>query len=169
MLGAFEMEQKVFPPMVSVSSLIDFQVAWLILHRQDAALGNSFQKLGHCADRLSVLYNQKAGKEASHFQEPIRDYLRMVVAIKNMMQTRVDATEQVEKAQANFESKMARAASLKENASAAAKIAAAEQEVKEVRCSFLQLKNSFLLSRLSALGSFWVFSLSWIGKAPQLV
>jgi hypothetical protein len=49
---------------------------------QEMALGNAFQKLGHCADRLSVLYNQKASKESLQFHEPVQDYLRLVDSIK---------------------------------------------------------------------------------------
>ena len=65
--------------------------------QQNASLGQAFGKLGHCADHLSNLFKMKSGREAVAFSEPVKDYLRLLEGVKNMMKTRKDAADKLVK------------------------------------------------------------------------
>lgn len=61
------------------------------LDQNEQSLGAVFNKVGHTADRLSVLVTEKVDKENLEFREPIKDYIRMVGSVKAMMRTRAEA------------------------------------------------------------------------------
>jgi hypothetical protein len=54
----------------------------LVWYDQNASLGQAFGKLGHCADHLSNLYKMKTGRESVMFLEPVKEYMRLLDAVK---------------------------------------------------------------------------------------
>jgi len=61
--------------------------------QDEAVMGTVFNKLGNIADLLSVIMTKKIDMENVHFREPLRDYLRMVLAVKDMIKTRNDVLQ----------------------------------------------------------------------------
>ncbi len=49
---------------------------------QNASLGQAFGKLGHCADHLSNLFKHKTSREAEMFLEPVKEYVKLLEAVK---------------------------------------------------------------------------------------
>jgi len=81
--------------------------------QDEEALGNVFSKLGNCADRLSVLIRKRVDRENVHFREPIKDYIRMVGAVKAMMRTRAAVLLTYQTALSSLEAKQTKLAQLK--------------------------------------------------------
>lgn len=51
-------------------------------------LATVFGQVGTTADKLSVMFSNEADAENTAFREPIRDYIRLAEAVKEMMKTR---------------------------------------------------------------------------------
>lgn len=82
--------------------------------QNERKLGDTFSKVGHTADRLSVLVTEKVDKENLEFREPIKDYIRMVNSVKAMMKTRADALVTHQIAVSSLEGRQAKLASLQD-------------------------------------------------------
>uniref|UniRef100_A0A7S2WCE5 PX domain-containing protein n=1 Tax=Mucochytrium quahogii TaxID=96639 RepID=A0A7S2WCE5_9STRA len=71
-------------------ALFDFGLAFTLLGQAEAdALGDAMAQLGQCADKLSRITAVEADKEAQFFDEPIRDYVRLVRQVKATLDVRV--------------------------------------------------------------------------------
>ena len=68
-----------------------FQVgnAFTLLGKSEpGSLGLALGELGRCAEKLSVVANTEADKEGQFFEEPIKDYVRMIHAVKQALEVR---------------------------------------------------------------------------------
>lgn len=52
------------------------------------SLGTGLIQMGLCVDQLSRLYDEQATKEATAFEEPIRDYVKVLAATKQAIHAR---------------------------------------------------------------------------------
>ena len=65
------------------NGLFEFGLAFNLLGQSEAdALGDALCKLGETADRLSVLSAEHSDKEASQFEDPLVDMIKMIGAVK---------------------------------------------------------------------------------------
>jgi sorting nexin-1/2 len=65
------------------NGLFEFGLAFNLLGQSEAdALGDALCKLGETADRLSVLSAEHADQEASQFEDPLVDMIKMIHAVK---------------------------------------------------------------------------------------
>jgi len=69
--------------------LFEFGLAFNVLGQSEAdELGNALVKMGSTADELSALSMEHAEKEMIEFDEPLRDYLKTIYAVKLALQRR---------------------------------------------------------------------------------
>jgi len=74
--------------------------------QDEAVMGTVFNKLGNIADLLSVIMTKKKTEMVNvHFREPIKDYLRMVAAVREMIKTRNDVLASYHDAVTDLESR----------------------------------------------------------------
>jgi len=65
------------------NGLFEFGLAFNLLGQSEAdALGNALCKLGETADRLSILSAEHSDQEASQFEDPLVDMIKMIHAVK---------------------------------------------------------------------------------------
>lgn len=83
------------------SGLFEFGMAFTLLGQSERdALGDALTRLGHTADTLSMYSNKHAGAEDTYFGDPVKEYLRLVGAVKAALahrgetQARLRATQQ---------------------------------------------------------------------------
>mmetsp|Transcript_13507 Transcript_13507/g.26046 ORF Transcript_13507/g.26046 Transcript_13507/m.26046 type:complete len:520 (-) Transcript_13507:68-1627(-) len=70
-------------------ALFDFGLAFTLLGQAEGdALGDAMQQLGQCADKLSRVTAVEADKETQFFDEPIKDYVRLVKQVKCALDSR---------------------------------------------------------------------------------
>lgn len=70
-----------------------------------------FSKLGNTADRLSVLLTQKVEEEQIQFVEQLKDQLRLVDSVKQMMKTRNNALSKYQSSLSVLEARQTKLAS----------------------------------------------------------
>jgi len=80
--------------------------------QDEAVMGTVFNKLGNIADLLSVIMTKKIEMENVHFREPVRDYLRMVLAVKEMIKTRNDVLQSYHDAVSDLEARQRKLAQI---------------------------------------------------------
>jgi sorting nexin-1/2 len=100
---------------------------------EEKALGAAFAKLGSCADRVSVLLSQQVDSQVIHFEEPFHDFLRVVGAVKAMIQARNAVLHQYHNSLASLESKRATLIKYQGKPGKEAKAMQAEKEVEEAQ------------------------------------
>ena len=54
----------------------------------NASLAKALSQMGLCVDRLSNLYTEQAAKENAAFEEPMKDYIRVLAQAKQAIATR---------------------------------------------------------------------------------
>lgn len=115
------------------------------------ALGDSLAKLGVTADHLSVFANKHAEAEGNFFEDPIRDYIRIVAAVKEALGHRGETQVALRNALADLEAKRVNVTKLKgvdgrerhlEEAEAA--VTEAESVVAEVRTKHTTITDRVL-------------------------
>lgn len=71
--------------------LFEFGIAFNALGQSEAdALGKALGQMGQAADELSVTSLQHSEQEISKFEEPLRDYIKTIMAVKAALQKRHD-------------------------------------------------------------------------------
>eukprot|EP00941_MAST-03F_sp_MAST-3F-sp1_P004895 g4895.t1 len=73
------------------SCLFEFGLAFTLLGQsetQPGTLGKALSQLGHTADTLSQITSDQAKKEASFFAEPLKDYIGITTAVRDMLDKR---------------------------------------------------------------------------------
>jgi len=100
---------------------------------KEEALGRAFIKLGNSSDRLSVLLTQKMEQENVGFREVIKDYIRMVDAVKQMMKTRSAAQATYQSALSTLETRQAKLRALQGVPGKEDRVAAVERSVAEAQ------------------------------------
>lgn len=71
------------------NGLFEFGLAFNLLGQSEAdALGDALGKVGETADRLSVLSAEHADREASGFEDPLVDMIKMIHSVKVALQKR---------------------------------------------------------------------------------
>jgi len=101
--------------------------------QDEAVLGTIFSKLGNVADLLSVMMTKKIEMENIHFREPLKDYVRMVVAIKEMIKTRTAVLQVYHQALADLEYKQGKLRAVQGAPEKADKALALEKQVEEAQ------------------------------------
>jgi len=87
-------------------ALFDFGQAFTLLGQAEGDnLGDAMQQLGQCADKLSRITAVEADKEAQFFDEPIKDYVRLVKQVKAALEVRVQKLHEYESFVAAVEAK----------------------------------------------------------------
>jgi len=93
-------------------ALFDFGLAFTLLGQAEAdALGDAMAQLGQCADKLSRITAVEADKEAQFFDEPIKEYVKLVKQVKlalDARQTKATAYENLMGALASKQDQKAR-------------------------------------------------------------
>lgn len=73
------------------NGLFEFGLAFNILGQSEADdLGSALSKMGSTADELSAVCMDHAQKEMAQFEEPLKDYLKTIYAVKLALQKRHD-------------------------------------------------------------------------------
>eukprot|EP00514_Thraustochytrium_sp_LLF1b_P004083 CAMPEP_0184516876 /NCGR_PEP_ID=MMETSP0198_2-20121128/5261_1 /TAXON_ID=1112570 /ORGANISM="Thraustochytrium sp., Strain LLF1b" /LENGTH=557 /DNA_ID=CAMNT_0026907223 /DNA_START=287 /DNA_END=1960 /DNA_ORIENTATION=- len=119
----------------TAQALFDFGLAFTLLGQAETdALGDAMTQLGHSADKLSRITAQEADKEAQFFDEPVKDYVRLVRQVKQTLDVRIAKEAEYENLVVELESKLA--ARDKQRATTgpdqASRLDAAEAEVRRV-------------------------------------
>lgn len=71
------------------NGLFEFGLAFNVLGQSEAdALGGALSQMGQTADGLSVVSAEHAEKEMAQFEEPIKDYVKTIQAVKQALQRR---------------------------------------------------------------------------------
>mmetsp|Transcript_6314 Transcript_6314/g.7959 ORF Transcript_6314/g.7959 Transcript_6314/m.7959 type:complete len:433 (+) Transcript_6314:299-1597(+) len=91
-----------------VQSLYNVGVAFTLLGQTESgSLGSALGQLGQCADKLSVVASVEADKESQFFEEPLKDYVRMLGSVKQTLETRTKKQVTYETALADLNLKKA--------------------------------------------------------------
>ena len=89
-------------------ALFDFGLAFTLLGQAESdGLGEAMAQLGQCADKLSRITAVEADKERQFFDEPIRDYVRLVRQVKLALDVRTAKMAAYEQALAELDAKKA--------------------------------------------------------------
>ena len=94
--------------------MFDVGLAFTLMGQSDSGkrLREGLTKMGHTADSLSVLAKETADKEIEHFDEAIKDYLRMIGSVRLAMAKRNSALNELLLAMSNHSGKVEKHQSL---------------------------------------------------------
>ena len=117
-------------------------------------LGRALGSLGHCADKLSVLLNQKSDQETRFFLEPLKYYIGVLESLKEMLKSRTEIALRTKRYAADLQSKREKL-DLAKSTATSEKIALCEAHVGEATHKFededakLKLMTSRLLEEVA--------------------
>lgn len=97
----------------------------------NASLATSLSTMGLCVDRMSNLYDEQASREGAAFEEPLRDYIRMIGQCKQAVGARAAALASLNEAARSLAAKRERYEALRGRASKEDAVGHAAAEVGE--------------------------------------
>lgn len=97
----------------------------------NASLAKSLSTMGMCVDRMSNLYDEQASREGAAFEEPMRDYIRMIGQCKQAVGARAAALASLNEAARSLASKRERHEKLRGRSSKDEVVGQAASEVRE--------------------------------------
>jgi len=100
----------------------------------NGSLAKALSQMGLCVDRLSNLYTEQASKENEAFEEPMRDYVRMLAQCKQAIAARDGALSAWNAASAALLAKRDRLERAKEDKAAALRAEVQEEEKNVAYC-----------------------------------
>jgi sorting nexin-1/2 len=113
------------------NGLFEFGLAFNILGQSEADdLGQALSQMGSAADELSAVSMDHAEKEMAQFEEPLRDYLKTIYAVKAALQKRNDRRLTLTTCMSEVNTKRANLAKLRATPGAEAKAYGAEMSLK---------------------------------------
>lgn len=116
------------------NGLFEFGLAFNLLGQSEAdALGDALCKLGETADRLSVLSAEHADKEASEFEDPLVDMIKMIHAVKLALHKRHEKRLTYSTCLQEVESRQSQLAKLRAQIGMEAKAYAAEMSLRRAQ------------------------------------
>eukprot|EP00744_Colponema_vietnamica_P005995 GILI01008733.1.p1 GENE.GILI01008733.1~~GILI01008733.1.p1 ORF type:complete len:550 (-),score=211.34 GILI01008733.1:223-1770(-) len=120
----------------TASGLFEFGLSLTMLSQCEASsapsLAQALTQVGGTADKLSVLCYEEVEKESLNFEEPVRDYLRVITGIKEALKSRNNAIVSMMQAESNAQTKRAKLTKLMQTAPPTSdKVQSAEREVEE--------------------------------------
>eukprot|EP00743_Colponemidia_sp_Colp-15_P004107 GILK01004432.1.p1 GENE.GILK01004432.1~~GILK01004432.1.p1 ORF type:complete len:534 (+),score=93.84 GILK01004432.1:25-1602(+) len=97
----------------TAGGLFEFGLASTLLGQCESnGVGSSLNRLGSTADRLSVTCHEEVERETLYFEEPLKDYIRIVGAVKDALKTRTTALTALSAAEHNLDAKRTKSAKL---------------------------------------------------------
>lgn len=113
------------------NGLFEFGLAFNVLGQSEADdLGHALSKMGTAADELSAVSMAHSEKEMSQFEEPLKDYLKTIYAVKLALQKRNDKRLTYTTALSEVNAKRTNLAKLRATPGAEAKAYGAEMSLK---------------------------------------
>ena len=113
------------------NGLFEFGLAFNILGQSEADdLRQALSQMGSAADELSAVSMDHAEKEMAQFEEPLRDYLKTIYAVKAALQKRHDRRLTLTTCMSEVNTKRANLAKLRATPGAEAKAYGAEMSLK---------------------------------------
>mmetsp|Transcript_9744 Transcript_9744/g.14176 ORF Transcript_9744/g.14176 Transcript_9744/m.14176 type:complete len:600 (+) Transcript_9744:142-1941(+) len=113
------------------NGLFEFGLAFNILGQSEADdLGQALSQMGSAADELSAVSMDHAEKEMAQFEEPLRDYLKTIYAVKAALQKRQDRRLTLTTCMSEVNTKRANLAKLRATPGSEAKAYGAEMSLK---------------------------------------
>lgn len=97
----------------------------------NASLAKSLSTMGMCVDRMSNLYDEQASREGAAFEEPMRDYIRMIGSCKQAVAARATALASVNEAARSLAARRERHEKLRVRSSKDDVVSQAAAEVRE--------------------------------------
>jgi sorting nexin-1/2 len=97
----------------------------------NASLAKSLSTMGMCVDRMSNLYDEQASREGAAFEEPMRDYIRMIGQCKQAVGARAAALASLNEAARSLALKRERHEKLRGRSSKDEVVGQAAAEVRE--------------------------------------
>ncbi len=118
-------------------ALFDFGLAFTLLGQAEAdALGDAMANLGQCADKISRITAIEVDKESQFFDEPIRDYVRLIKQVKQTLDVHADRLNAYEALLGEVDAKKQALASLQkkvtDNPSLFLKVESTENDLKRL-------------------------------------
>lgn len=88
------------------SALFEFGLSFTLLGQDEKdALGNALARLGKTSDTLSVYATKHADAESMYFEDPIKDYIRLVASVKAALGQRTETRGALRAALTELENK----------------------------------------------------------------
>ena len=116
------------------NGLFEFGLAFNLLGQTEAdALGDALCKMGDTADKLSNLSSDHADKEMARFEEPIQDYIKMILGVKLTLQRRHEKRLSYSACLGNVQSKQVALSKLRMQPGQEAKAYAAEMSLRRAQ------------------------------------
>ncbi len=113
------------------NGLLEFGLAFNVLGQSEADdLGNALSKMGAAADELSAVSMSHSEKEMMQFEEPLKDYLKTIHAVKLALQKRQNKRLTYTTALSEVNAKRANLAKLRATPGAEAKAFGADMSLK---------------------------------------
>jgi sorting nexin-1/2 len=126
------------------NGLFEFGLAFNILGQSEADnLGNALTKMGAAADELSGVSMEHAEKEMIEFEEPLRDYLKTIYAVKLALQRRHEKRLTYTTCLSEVNAKRANFAKLRATPGAEAKAYGAEMSLKRGEAAAEAARDGF--------------------------
>ncbi|GBG61408.1 hypothetical protein CBR_g20439 [Chara braunii] len=127
-------------------ALADFGIAVLMLGDcEGGSLGHVFKELGKRSDALSAASQKQAQELTSKLEQPLREYVRMILSIKHVMSDRQSALSQWQQGTAELASKRVKLERLKQAQPPvrAERIAEMDAEIEECKKREEELKRAY--------------------------
>mmetsp|Transcript_10586 Transcript_10586/g.15466 ORF Transcript_10586/g.15466 Transcript_10586/m.15466 type:complete len:519 (-) Transcript_10586:75-1631(-) len=126
------------------NGLFEFGMAFNILGQSEADdLGNALTKMGSAADELSNVSMQHAEKEMAQFEEPLKDYLKTIHAVKLALTKRHDRRLTYTTYLSEVNTKRGNLAKLRMTPGAEAKACGAEMSLKRGEANAERAREEF--------------------------
>ena len=138
------------------TSLTGFSLSLTQLSECEAAINESLSKgfshMGLCVGRMSATYSEQADREAQTFEEPMKDYIRLLASVKSAITAREAALKAYNGAASSLASKKERLEKLRTSGGKEDKIAALAREVSEGEESVSLTKSEYetIVARVDA-------------------
>eukprot|EP01117_Protostelium_nocturnum_P011715 TRINITY_DN4266_c0_g1_i1.p1 TRINITY_DN4266_c0_g1~~TRINITY_DN4266_c0_g1_i1.p1 ORF type:complete len:441 (-),score=188.19 TRINITY_DN4266_c0_g1_i1:62-1384(-) len=103
---------------------------------QDSTTSNSFNAFADIITQGADLENKKMDEETNSFEESLKDYLRIIASVKELLQSRQDRLVAYQNATKNLEQKRERLEKTKGNAKLETEVTQAQEKYEETQNEF---------------------------------
>lgn len=109
----------------------------------NASLARGLSQMGLAVDRLSTKYTELSNSEAEHFEDPLKDYIKMLGQCKSAISAREAALKAMNSASASFDVKKAALEKARSSAAKEEKITVLQRDVQEAEEVAAEAKRDY--------------------------
>eukprot|EP00164_Ancoracysta_twista_P004810 GFYU01006530.1.p1 GENE.GFYU01006530.1~~GFYU01006530.1.p1 ORF type:complete len:434 (-),score=165.52 GFYU01006530.1:176-1477(-) len=126
------------------TGLSEFGLSFTLLGNcESGKLQTALTKLGTVADRLCIMSQEQADNEVQNFEEPLKDYCRIVASFKEASKARANALLTLQTSKNDLESAQQKAAKLRGQPGKEEKLAQAEREIEQAEANVKTMEEKY--------------------------